>query len=123
MKECCKNCRHLGELIMWELNSEGRYLPNYDKPLECCMVFASEGTIYGHTMPTDESDMCEMFTPKKIPESCKECDKAYLICKPPLCQKYCDVVNDDVSHKTKTRHPRCPYNHIATEESKHEERL
>lgn len=65
MKECCKNCKLLGELIMWERNDEGRYLPNYDNPLECCMLLADEGQIFGHTEPTDESDMCEMFTPKK----------------------------------------------------------
>ena len=50
---------------MWERNDEGRYLPNYDNPLECCMLLADEGQIFGHTEPTDESDMCEMFTPKK----------------------------------------------------------
>lgn len=73
------------------------------KPLECCIALA------------DESDMCEMFAPKKIPNSCKECNESYLISKPPLYQKYCNIVNDDVSHKTRKRHPRCPYNQMESE--------
>lgn len=46
----------------------------------------------------------------EIPRNCKECRESYIIEIPPLWQRYCDIVGDDVSHKTRKRHPKCPYN-------------
>lgn len=60
--ECCKNCKYRAELIMWE-EQNGRYLPNYNKPLVCCtaLVFLEGGnTVYGHTDVT-HNGMCELF--------------------------------------------------------------
>ena len=45
-----------------------------------------------------------------IPRNCKECKESYIISIPPLWQRYCDIVGDAVSHKTRKRHPKCPYN-------------
>ena len=63
MSDSCMNCKHLKRLIMWCYNNKGRYLPNYDRPLQCCTALADEkdGTVYGHTEPVSENNLCEMW--------------------------------------------------------------
>lgn len=59
-KECCRNCEYRAKLIMWE-ECDGRYLPNYNRPLVCCTALVDEDVVYGHTDAT-HNGMCEMFT-------------------------------------------------------------
>ena len=54
--ESCKTCACRTELIMWEDDEKGRYLPNYDNPLWCCT--AIPGVVFGHTDPSHNS-LCE----------------------------------------------------------------
>lgn len=59
MEESCNNCKYQKRLILWERDTEDRYLPNYDKELTCCVLF--DDVIYGHTEPHGEDSQCEMW--------------------------------------------------------------
>ena len=65
MNERCGNCLYQSELVLWEENVDGYYIPNYNKRLTCCAAFVGldDGTnlVYGHTRPHDDG-FCECWT-------------------------------------------------------------
>lgn len=69
----CSECKYQATLILWEngynlQTKEIKYLPNYDRPLKCCTLFASDGIfqehqVFGHTDPNHDGG-CEGFIPR-----------------------------------------------------------
>ena len=62
--EDCQNCKYNIELIMWDTDNErNTMLPNYDNPMDCCVLFAKDGRVYGYSK--GHHGQCEMWAERK----------------------------------------------------------
>ena len=49
---------------MWDTDNErNTMLPNYDNPIDCCVLFAKDGRVYGYSK--GHHGQCEMWAERK----------------------------------------------------------